>query len=144
MKLYLIVLSTLLAIIVVSVTRSAPHAPRSRAGVPVTVAVAVTPRQLSLLDTATIAATFSTARPTSGPYTVTLELRPRAGGPAPTATQGSFTLHPGRPLTVYWEWRAGAALPPGVYAVRVQLRDVAGHAVASGTAPAPLIVAGRS
>jgi hypothetical protein len=144
MKLYPIALSALLAIIVVSVMRPAPLAPRSHATVPVTVAVGVTPRPLVLLDTATIAATLSTAGPQSGPYTATLELRPRAGGRGPTATQGGFRLRRGQPLTVYWEWRAGAALPPGEYTVRVRLRDVAGHAVASGMAPAPLIVVGRS
>jgi hypothetical protein len=149
MKLYPIALTALLASIIVWAARPAPHAPRSRAITeslvnPVTVAVGVTPRRLVPLDRATIAATFSTAGSESGPYTATLELRPRAGGPGPTATQGRFRLRRGQPLTVYWEWRAGAALPPGVYAVRVRLRDVAGHAVASGTAPAPLIVAGRS
>jgi hypothetical protein len=149
MKLFPIALTALLAIIVVAVTRPAPHAPRSHAIKeslinPVTVAVSVTPGQLVPLDTATIAATFSTAGPKSGPYTATLELRPSAGDPGPTGTQGGFRLHRNQPLTVYWEWRAGAALPPGVYTVRVRLRDVAGHTVASGTAPAPLIVAGRS
>jgi hypothetical protein len=149
MKLYPIALTTLLAIIVVAVTRSAPHAPRSHAIKellvnPVTVAVGVTPRRLVPLDRATIAATFSTAGSESGPYTAILELRPSAGDPGPTATQGGFRLRRGQPLTVYWEWRTGAALPPRVYTVRVRLRDVAGHAVASGTAPTPLIVVGRS
>jgi hypothetical protein len=149
MKLFPIALTALLTIIGVAVTRPAPHALRSHAMKealvnPVTVAVGVTPQRLVPLDRATIAATFSTARPESGPYTATLELRPSAGGPEPTATQGGFRLRWGQPLTVYWAWRAGAALPPGVYVVRVRLRDVAGHAVASGTAPTPLIVAGRS
>ena len=148
-RLYPTALTVLLALIVVAAASPAPHGPRPRAlnaslVHPVTVAVGVTPRQLVPLNRATIAATFSTAVPESGPYTATLELRPRAGGRGPTTTQGGFRLRRGQPLTVYWEWRAGAALPPGVYAVRVRLRDVAGHAVASGTAPAPLIVAGRS
>jgi hypothetical protein len=149
MKLFPIALTALLAIIVVAVTRPAPHAPRSHAIKealvhPVTVAVGVTPRRLDPLDRATIAATFSTAGSESGPYTATLELRPRAGGPGPTATQGGFRLRRAQPLTVYWEWRAGAALPPGEYAVRVRLRNVAGYVVAGGTAPASLIVTGRS
>jgi hypothetical protein len=146
-RLYPIALSALLALIVVAAARPAPHAPRPRAlnaSLVHPVTVAVTPQRLVPLDTATIAATFSTTGPGSGPYTAILELQPRAGGPAPTATQGGFRLRRGQPLTVYWEWRAGAALSPGVYSVRVRLRDVAGHAVASGTAPAPLIVAGRS
>ena len=129
---------------VVSATRLTTHTPRSRATAPVTVAVGVTPQRLSPLDTATIAATFSTARPKDGPYTATLELRPRGGGPGPTATQGGFRLRPDQSLTVYWEWRAGAALPPGRYTVWVRLGDPRGHTVANGTAPAPLIVAGRS
>jgi hypothetical protein len=149
MKLFPIALTALLAIIVVAVTRPAPYVPRSHAikeslVTTVTVAVGVTPRRLVPLDRATIAATFSTAGSESGPYTAILELRPSAGDPGPTATQGGFRLRRDQPLTVYWEWRAGAALPPGVYTVRVRLRDVAGYTVASGTAPAPLIVAGRS
>jgi hypothetical protein len=144
MKLYPFALTALLAMTVVSATRLTTHTPRSRATAPVAVAVGVTPQRLSPLDTATIAATFSTARPKDGPYTATLELRPRDGGLAPTATQGGFRLHPDQSLTVYWEWRAGASLPPGRYTVRVRLGDPAGQTVANGTAPAPLVVARRS
>jgi hypothetical protein len=144
MKLYPIALTALLAMTVVSATRLTTHTPRSRATVPITVAVGVTPRRLSPLDTATIAATFSTAGSEGGPYTAILELRPRGGGHGPTASQGGFRLRPGQSLTVYWEWRAGAALPPGRYTVWVRLGDPRGHTVANGTAPAPLIVAGRS
>jgi hypothetical protein len=144
MKLYPIALTALLAMTVVSATSLTTHTPRSRATVPVTVAVGVTPQRLSPLDTATIAATFSTAGSEGGPYTAILELRPQGGGHEPTASQGGFRLHPGQSLTVYWEWRAGATLPSGRYTVWVRLNDPRGHAVATGTAPAPLIVAGRS
>jgi hypothetical protein len=144
MKFYPIALTALLAMTVVSATMLTTHTPLSRATVPVTVAVGVTPQRLSPLDTATIAATFSTAGVEGGPYTAILELRPRGGGHEPTASQGGFRLRPGQPLTVYWEWRAGAALPPGRYTVCVRLGDPRGHTVANGTAPAPLIVAGRS
>ena len=149
MKLYPIALTALLAMTVVSATRLTTHTPRSRAIKeslvhPVTVAVGVTPRRLSPLDTATIAATFSTAGSEGGPYTAILELRPQGGGHEPTAAQGGFRLHPGQSLTVYWEWRAGAALPPGRYTVWVRLSDPRGHTMATGTAPAPLIVTGRS
>jgi hypothetical protein len=149
MKLYPIALTALLVMTVVSATRLVTHTPHSRAikeslVYPVTVAVGVTPQRLSPLDTATIAATFSTARSEGNPYTAILELRPRGGGRGPTASQGGFRLHPGQALTVYWEWRAGAALPPGRYTLWVRLRDPRGHTVANGTAPAPLIVAGRS
>src|SRR5207248_11202905 len=79
MKLYPIALTTLLAIGVVAATRMAPHALRSHALKeslvnPVTVTLRVTPRQLIPLDTATIAAAFSTAGADSGPYTASLEL----------------------------------------------------------------------
>ena len=144
MKLYPIALTALLAMTAVSATRLTTHTPRSRAAVPVTVTVGVTPQRLSPLDTATIAATFSTAESEGGPYTAILELRPRVGGHGPTASQGGFRLRPGQSLTVYWEWRAGAALPPGRYTVWVRLGDPRGHTVASGTAPAPLLVARRS
>jgi hypothetical protein len=33
---------------------------------------------------------------------------------------------------VYWEWRAGATLPPGAYTVLVRLGDVTRRVVASG------------
>jgi hypothetical protein len=149
MKLYPIALTALLAMTIVSATRLTTHTPRSRAIKeslvnPVAVAVGVTPQRLSPLDTATIAATFSTAGSEGGPYTAILELRPRRGGHGPTASQGGFRLHPGQALTVYWEWRAGAALPPDRYMVWVRLSDPRGHTVANGAAPAPLIVAGRS
>jgi hypothetical protein len=63
-----------------------------------------------------------------------------AGPDALTATQGAFRLRHGQPLSVYWEWRAGATLPPGAYAVRVRLRDVTRQVVASGTAPTSLVI----
>jgi hypothetical protein len=63
-----------------------------------------------------------------------------AGHDALTATQGAFRLHHGQPLSVYWEWRAGATLPPGAYTVRVRLSDVTRQVVASGTAPVSLVV----
>jgi hypothetical protein len=65
---------------------------------------------------------------------------PRAGHNALTATQGGFRLHHGQPLSVYWEWRVGAMLPPGVYTVHVWLRDVTRQVVTSGTAPASLVI----
>ena len=93
------------------------------------------------------AGTFSSNRSVAGPYAATLELRPHSGGRAVpaghdalTATQGAFRLHHGQPLSVYWEWRAGAMLPPGVYTVHVRLRDVTRQVVTSGTAPASLVI----
>jgi hypothetical protein len=111
---------------------------------PVTVAVGVTPARLAALDTATIATTFAGVAPASGPYSATLELQPRSGGPGPTLTQGGFHLHAHQPLTVYWEWRAGASLPSGAYSVWVHLDDARGRTVTSGRASAPLLVAGPS
>jgi hypothetical protein len=45
-------------------------------------------------------------------------------------------------MTVFWEWRAGASLPPGVYTVGVRLVSAAHPqaGVASGTAGTPLTV----
>ena len=111
------------------------------------VSVRVTPTRLAPLDRATIAATFSTDRLVAGPYTATLDLRAHSGGRAVpaghdalTATQGAFRLHHGQPLSVYWEWRAGATLPPGAYTVRVRLSDVTRQVVASGMAPVSLVI----
>ena len=150
MKMCLIAFAAVLSITSItalSTNQLTTHASRSRATAPPTVSVSVTPTQLTPLDRATIAARFSSDRPAAGPYTATLELRPRSGDRMPraghnalTATQGGFRLHHGQPLSVYWEWRAGAMLPPGVYTVHVQLRDVTRQVVTSGTAPASLVI----
>jgi hypothetical protein len=140
MKLYSIALTALLAIGLAAATGLSPHARYSPTLSPVSIAVDVTPQQLSRLDRATISATFSTADADSGPYTATLELVPPGGGNGPTATQGGFRLRHGQPLTIYWEWRADASLAPGRYAVHVQLSDANAHGVTSGTAPVPLVV----
>ena len=103
MKLYPFALTALLAMTVVSATRLTTHTPRSRASAPVTIAVGVTPRRLNPLDTATIAATFSTAGSEGGPYTTILQLRPRGGGHGPTASQGGFRLRP--ELYEFWQHR---------------------------------------
>ena len=104
----------------------------------------MTPTRLTILDIATFAATFSPARPDTGPYTAILELQPRSGGHTLRAAQEGFHLHRGQPLSVYWEWRAGTTLPPGVYTVRVRLSDKIRQIVATGTAPGALIVARHS
>ena len=147
MKMYLIAFAAVLSITALSTNQLTTHASRSHTTAPPTVSVSVTPTRLTPLDRATIAATFSSDRPDAGPYTASLELRPHSGGravpaghDAPTATQGAFRLHHGQPLSVYWEWRAGAMLPPGVYTVHVQLRDVTRQVVTSGTAPASLVI----
>jgi hypothetical protein len=147
MKMYLIAFAAVLSITALSTTHLTTQAFRSHTTAPPTVSVSVTPTRLTPLDRATIAATFSSDRPDAGPYTATLELRPHSGGRvvpaghAPlTATQGGFRLHHGQRLSVYWEWRAGATLPPGAYTVRVRLRDVTRQVVASSTAPVSLVI----
>ena len=147
MKMYLIAFAAVLSITALSTTHLTAPASRSHTIAPPSVSVSVTPTRLMPLDRATIAARFSSDRPDAGPYTATLELRPHSGGRAVparhealTATQGGFRLHHGQPLSVYWEWRAGATLPPGAYMVRVQLSDVTRQVVASGTAPVSLVV----
>ena len=145
MKTYPIVLAAFLSITVPSADRLTTPALQAHGGAPVGVSVSVMPTRLTPLDTATFGATFSSARADTGPYTATLELQPRSGGRTLRAAQGGFHLHRGQPLSVYWEWRAGASagatLPPGVYTVRVRLRDKTRQIVATGTAPVALIVA---
>ena len=147
MKMYLIAFATVLSITALSTNHLTTPASRSHTTAPPSVSVSVTPTRLTPLDRATIAATFSTDRLAAGPFTATLELRPHSGGRAVpaghdalTATQGGFRLHHGQPLNVYWEWRAGATLPSGAYTVRVRLSDVTRQVVASGTAPASLVI----
>jgi hypothetical protein len=146
-KMSLCAFAAVLSITVLSTTHLTTYASRSHTTAPPSVSVNVTPTRLAPLDRATIAATFSSDRPVAGPYTATLELRPHSRGRAVpaghdvlTATQGAFRLHHGQPLSVYWEWRAGATLPPGAYTVRVRLSDVTRQVVASGTAPASLVI----
>jgi hypothetical protein len=141
MKTYPIVLAAFLSITVPSADRLTTPALQAHGGALVRVSVSVTPTRLTILDIATFAATFSSARADTGPYTATLELQPRSGGHTLAAAQGGFHLHRGQPLSVYWEWRAGATLPPGVYTVRVRLSDKIRQLVATGTAPVALIVA---
>jgi hypothetical protein len=147
MKLSLMAFAAVLSITALSTTHLTTQASRSHTTAAPSVSVSVTPTRLTPLDRATIAATFSTDRPAAGPYTATLELRSHRGGRAVparhdalTATQGGFRLHHGRPLSVYWEWRAGATLLPGAYTVRVRLNDVTRQVVASGTAPTSLVI----
>jgi hypothetical protein len=103
--------------------------------------VSARPTSLKVLDTATFAATIAATGTAGGPYAATLELLPRDGGPTRSAAQGGFQLCRDQPLRLYWEWRAGTTLPPGVYTVRVILRDRSGRIVATGTAPTLLDVA---
>ena len=98
------------------------------AGLPRIASVAVTPAVLVPLDRATFATTFFNDGFGTGPYRATLQLLSRAGGSPRSATQSGFLLRHHRPITLYWEWRAGASLPPGTYAVRVLLSDMAGAA----------------
>ena len=147
MKMPLIAFAAVLSITALSTTHLTTHASRAHTTALPSVSVSVTPTRLAPLDRATLAATFSTDRPVAGPYTATLELRPHRGDRAVptghdalTATQGAFRLHHGQPLSVYWEWRAGATLSPGAYTVRVRLSDATRQVVASGTAPTALVI----
>jgi hypothetical protein len=147
MKMSLLACAAVLSITALSTTHLTTHASRSHTTAPPSVSVSVTPTRLTPLDRATIAARFTSDRPAAGPYTASLELRPHRGGRAVpaghdalTAIQGAFRLHHGQPLSVYWEWRAGAMLPPGAYTVRVRLSDVTRKVVASGTAPVSLVI----
>jgi hypothetical protein len=148
-KLHATALSTLLTMTLVSPAAASAARPSSpivhaRAFVPNRVTVSVTPQRLSYLETATIAATFATDRPDGGRYTARLELLPQGGSkPAARQDQGGLRLRAGQPVTVYWEWRSGASLPAGNYKVQVRLTNAREHTVARGTAPAPLLVAGR-
>jgi hypothetical protein len=126
------------------VTTAIAAAPAGTAA-PAVLGVTATPPQLGLLDTVTIATTLYNGGPIAGPYVATLQLLSGDHGIGPSAAQGGFMLRHGQRLTLYWEWRAGASLPPGVYTVRVVLRDAArpGRLVASGTAITPLSVRHR-
>ena len=109
----------------------APHASfapataaSTRAAMPSVVALTATPLQAAPLDTVTFATTFFNGGITSGPYRATLQLLPEHGDQLRSRTQSGFMLRHNRPLTLYWEWRAGAELPSGRYEMRVQLYEM--------------------
>jgi hypothetical protein len=115
-------------------------APAANAGSPLRiVAIVATPARLAPLERATFATTFFNGGFRSGPYRATLQLLPRAGGPARSMTQSGFLLRHHQQLTLYWEWRVGASLPPGTYAMRVVLGEPAG-----ATQPVTAMTAGRT
>jgi hypothetical protein len=80
-----------------------------------------TPLQARPLDTVTFATTFFNRGVACGPFRATLQLLAAYGGHPRSLSQSGFMLRHDQPLTVYWEWRVGASLPPGIYTVRVQL-----------------------
>ena len=104
---------------------------------PAVLGVTATPGQLGLLDRVTVATKLDNGGPIAGPYVAALQLLSRDRGVGPSVAQGGFTLHHGQRLTLYWEWRAGASLPPGAYAVCVVLCEAArpGRLVASAGRP---------
>lgn len=104
---------------------------------PAVLGVTSTPVQLGLLDRVTVATKLDNGGPIAGPYVAALQLLSRDRGIGPSVAQGGFTLHHGQRLTLYWEWRAGASLPPGAYTGRVVLREAArsGRLVASAGRP---------
>jgi hypothetical protein len=108
---------------------------------PAVLAVRVTPARVEVLDRVTVAATLVAAAG-AGRYAAILEFLPWGRGRTLRTAQGGLVLRPGQPLTVFWEWRAGESLPPGVYTVCVRLVSVAHPQgdVASGTARTPLTV----
>jgi hypothetical protein len=110
---------------------------------PRVVGVRATPSQLSPLNTATFSATIANTGFDGGPYRATLQLRPLSGGQVRSASQRGFMLRHNQRLTLYWEWRAGASLPPGRYAMRVLLSAASGAAqpLTALTAATSLIVA---
>ncbi len=110
----------------------APHASvapapaaSTRAAMLSVVALTAAPLQAAPLDTVTFATTLFNGGVTSGPYRATLQLLPEHGDQLRSRTQSGFMLRHNRPLTLYWEWRAGAALPSGRYEMRVQLGTLA-------------------
>jgi hypothetical protein len=109
---------------------------------PAVLAVRVTPARIEVLDRVTVAATLVASAGGAGRYAAILEFWPWGRGRTLRTAQGGLVLRPDRPLTVFWEWRAGESLPPGVYTVRVRLVSVAHPQgdVARGTARTPLTV----
>ncbi len=119
--------------------------PAASGAMPHVVSIVVTPAQLAPLERATFATTFVNDGFRIGPYRATLELLPYSGGPLRSLTQRGFLLRHAQPLTIYWEWRAGASLPPSRYALRVLLSELASAArpLSTLTASRTLIVRPR-
>jgi hypothetical protein len=107
--------------------------------------IRATPGQLSPLDVVTFSTTIVNAGFDAGPYRATLQLLPRSAGQARSISQSGLMVRHSQRLTLYWEWRVGASLPPGKYAMRVLLNTAAHGAqpLTELTAATPLIVAER-
>ena len=137
--------ATPLAVIAPPVTfaRTLPAAIRD--GTPTVRSLTATPLRAAPLDTVTFTTTFSNAGVTRGPYSATLQLLPEDGGRPRSLSQSGFMLRPDQPLSLYWEWRADASLPPGRYSMRVQLATMAApaHVLASYTSTRRLTIVSR-
>jgi hypothetical protein len=96
-----------------------------RDAMPSVVSLTATPLQAAPLDTVTFATTVFNGGWTRGPYRSTLQLLPEHGGQLRSLSQSGFMLRHDQQLTLYWEWRAGASLPPGLYTLRMQLATTA-------------------
>jgi hypothetical protein len=103
---------------------------------PSVASLTATPLQADPLDTVTFAATVFNRGVTHGPYRATLQLLSEHGGQRRGLSQSGFMLRHDQRLTLYWVWRAGASLPPGLYDMRLQLSAAAKPqgAVAGNTA----------
>ena len=97
----------------------------TRTAMPVVVSLTATPQPVAPLDRVTIIATLFNGGFACGPYRATLQLLPAHSNQLRSSSQSGFMLRHGRRLTLAWEWRAGASLPPGQYRMRLQLATVA-------------------
>jgi hypothetical protein len=146
----LLVLSILAGICAVSVA-SLPGSVLARGqgihrdAMPSVISLTATPLRAAPLEMVTFAAALRNGGYTYGPYRATLQLLPENGGRHHSLTQSGFMLRHNQPLTLYWEWRAGASLPCGIYAMRVQLGTMAKprRVVASFTAGLRLTIVPR-
>jgi hypothetical protein len=114
-----------LAVMAHQVTFTRPQATSTRDVIPSVTSLTATPLQVAPLETVTFATTFFNGGLTRGPYRATLQLLPEQGGQLRSLSQNGFMLRHNQQLTLYWEWRAGASLPAGLYKMRVLLGPAA-------------------
>jgi hypothetical protein len=122
----------------------APTAPARDATLAV-ITLTATPLRAAPLDTVTFATTILNAGLTRGTFRASLQLLPEHGGQVRSLSQSGFMLRHDQYLSLYWEWRAGASLPPGSYKMCIQLDSTAEpqRVVASYTASQRLTILSR-
>jgi hypothetical protein len=109
------------------------------------ITLTATPLRAAPPDTVTFTTTILNGGVTRGPFRASLQLLPEHRGQVRSLSQSGFMLRHDQYLSLYWEWRAGASLPPGSYKMCIRLGTTAEpqRVVANYTASQRLTILSR-